>query len=168
MQSFNTYLILALVLTFSLSAAADSLDELITIMKKNKKVRCDFLQDTLVQTKSGELVAYNETDIFSERAPEASSSLDFATYSLAYEGAKHSFYYYMNSQVGEIRIKDKTTGFSAESNLDISDLDKKQTHVGEARLIQRKDIDVIHPQTEEKVAGESITTLSGSCYRIAQ
>lgn len=153
---------------FTNYSIARSTTEKIRLMKKNASAQCSFEIDYLLQTQDG----YSTPDkapekvVFLDKAnPIPSGPSDFAIYSLSWHDEDYSFYYYMNSQVGEIRIKDKRMGISAETDLDLSDMEKKEFRIGEARLVVKEDVIVTHPVTNEQVPGEKHTYLKGVCRK---
>lgn len=145
-----------------------TIQETIQILRTNKDLRCSFYQEFLLQTKDG-LISHDTVPkpiyILHSVAPKASSESDYATWSLRYSDKSFDFYYYMNSQIGEIRIVDKRVGFSAASDLDFSDLDKDEATLGRAKLIRTENVQVTHPKTYEKVVGNKITYLIGHCHK---
>jgi hypothetical protein len=143
-------------------------EQTVKLMKLGKYVRCSMTQDFLLQTKEG--LSTPDNDDYSQKvllasvAPEPSSSEDFATHLLFWENEDFSFYFYMNSQVGEIRISDKKKRLEAETDLDLSDFAKQEVFIGKARLIQRDDLLVTSPEDpNKKVPGERFTYLNASC-----
>jgi hypothetical protein len=146
----------------------NNIDETKRLMKLNEGVTCSFQKEFLLQTKDGLGTTDPEPatiQLFRDLKPEASSPSDFATYSLSWENSEYSFYYFMNSQIGEIRIVSKVDRLEANSDLDISDMAKSELKLGEVRLVQSQDVTVTHPFYGKQVPGELVSTLSGSCRK---
>lgn len=156
---------------FSIQAFAGlDYDETVAALKENKNVKCSFAISYLLQTKEGHSTPDKEPAkkvLIDNAKTKASSSSDFATYSLEWENSDFSFYYFMNSQIGEIRIEDKNSGYSSEVSLDIYDMIKDRPYIGSATLQKVEDLLVTSPfDNTKKVPGEMYTYLEGTCHKL--
>ncbi|MCB9024842.1 MAG: hypothetical protein H6625_00865 [Bdellovibrionaceae bacterium] len=162
--------VLILAFLFSSLATAGGRDNQLTkeLMKKNKDSTCTFEVSYLLQTKEGYSTTDEEPDgkvFVDEETPIPSSSLDSATYSLAWENEDYSFRYYMNSQGGEMSITSKHNGITASSDLDLSDMEKPEKKIGEVRLSLKEEVYVTHPLTGDDELGEKFTDLVAYCNK---
>lgn len=165
---YSLFAVVSLFLISTQNTYARDNAETIRLMKLNTKIQCSFYIDYTLQTKDGLGTPDKAPDIkyfFKALRPQPSSHSDFATYSLHWENRDYSFYYFMNSQVGEIRISSKAKRIEVHSDLDLSDMAKEELKVGQVRLIQTKNTKVTHPVTGDEVDGEMTTYLAASCWR---
>jgi hypothetical protein len=151
-------------LFLSALAGARSADETVSLLKKNRIVECNLEERSSVETGDGRAITRSINKILTRAKPEPSSQSDFATYSLEFENENYKFYYFMNSQIGGIRIANKRTGFSSESDLDIADLDKSERLLGRVMLNQNEHIKVRDPVDGRMIEGSADTNLEGTCW----
>jgi hypothetical protein len=151
------------------SPPARTLEEMKRVVKLGHHVRCSMSQRVELETSDGLTSPDSERKskiIFKNLEAVASSDSDFATYNLSWGKDKDNFkfHFYMNSQVGEIRISDKKNGISATSNLDLSDFGKQEVYIGKTRLIRSEAAMVTSPIAPgNQVPGVRTTSLIASC-----
>ncbi len=143
-------------------------------MALNANVECSLVESSYTDTEDEEISSTDEY-IFENLKPQASSTSDFAIWSLFWENQDYKFYYFMNSQVGEIRILDKKTQQKVETDLDIFDMDKENpisgqaarlVKLGEVRSISSSQVKAKSPKTGDLVEATKTKTLHGFCYRM--
>lgn len=144
-------------------AANRSIEEEIQLMKRNQKVKCELIETSIFEGERGSDIPTKHKVIFKGLKPSRSSDSEYATYALQADQGDYNFYYYMNSQVGEIRVKNKKLGIAAESSLDLSDMDKLERNVGAASLRHEKVARMKDSQTGREVEGRLITVATGTC-----
>lgn len=147
---------------------ARSYDETVRLMKLNATAKCSLYIDTDLQTKEGERTRDPlppRQYLFKDLSPSPSSSSDFAIYTLDWADESYAFYYYMNSQAGEIRIFERAHSLVSETDLDLSDMEKSEGKIGAIKLVQKQDVMVTDYETGKPVPGEKFTTLQGTCWK---
>ncbi|HVJ66155.1 MAG TPA: hypothetical protein VM901_12935 [Bdellovibrionota bacterium] len=136
------------------------------VLKLGHHLRCSMGQSFLIETADGRTTPdeskYPRKTIFKDLKSKADDG-DLAVHEITDENENFYFRFFMNSQIGSIVIRDKKTGFQAETDLDISDFSKPEVYVGKVQLQNTREISVTDPESGEQTPGQLTTYLAGSC-----
>lgn len=167
------FVILSFVGFLSAAQADSSRSNSEDTFERNENVRCGLSQEVRVSKEGGGRATpvdhvYPKSGrmmLFSDVQPMRNADSDIESYSFDFEERGVAFYYYMNTKHGFMMIRDKRMGATADSILDIADLEKRQdsTGVGSLELETDKAITVVDSNGREGKGNINIA-LRGHCW----